>query len=144
LNRSQKNDWEQLARVEYTFALIIDVFETSYGERNMEILNVYVVYSHLDSEEKWLLMGKKSFDFTLEMAREMGHIVTLIHNDSAIEGDPILEVAIISQVKPAKERIPEINQTCIDFLVDSGFGTPKTGKGIKWDNEALKYGMREE
>lgn len=105
---------------------------------------VYVVYSILGNPEihKRTVMGKDSFDFTVKMAREMGNIATVIHSDSTVATDPILDVAIITEEKPNPENIRALNQTCIDFLVDSGYGRVEK-KGIVWNFKKLRDAMAE-
>jgi hypothetical protein len=79
------------------------------------------------------------------MAEEFGRVVALVHNDSVIETDPIIELAIVTDERLPAETIPEINQACINYLVDAGYGKPKKGgKNIDWDFDKMKREMERE
>lgn len=107
----------------------------------MGIVTIYVLYSIFDrgqiSVRKWQLVNKDSFEFATEIAEEVGRTVTLVHNDSTVISDPILELGIVSDTKISKARIPEINQMAINWLIDAGYGQPKGQGNIKWDMEAI-------
>ena len=72
----------------------------------MKIVTIYVLYSMYRvgqvTVEKWQLVSEESFRFSIEVAKEMGRIVTLVHNDSTVITDPILELAIVSDTKIEK------------------------------------------
>ena len=113
----------------------------------MKIVTIYVLYSMYRvgqvTVEKWQLVSEESFRFSIEVAKEMGRIVTLVHNDSTVITDPILELAIVSDTKIEKTAFPEINQRAINWLVDTGYGMT-TKSNIEWNLQKMEEQMKKQ
>lgn len=63
---------------------------------------------------------RSAFELTRAGAKIFNRVVSVLHNDSTREDDPILTILCITNERINKQLAGEISQVVIDWLMDNG------------------------